>query len=240
MSPAVTRTLPRTRTFQRRRPWAAWWIAIGIAVLTNVALVVVLSQVSNLQQRLPEVPQTVRTLRQVEPEIPPPLPPETREQTPEPREEPPVIALPTLELPSEPTIAALTLPNLPNLQPTLDLPLTVPAFATLTAEKNTEEANLWPGTGQPDEPAQLESAFDLERFYPRSARLRGISGQCRVRLTILEDGSVLTVHIFESTPRGVFEQATRELGRSLRFRPGRVAGKPVASTKDLIIDWTFK
>lgn len=239
MGPAVARLLPRTRTFQRRRPWAAWWIAVGVAVLTNLALVVVLSQVSNLQHPLPEAPQTVRTLRQVEPEAQPPPPPET-ERPVEPREEPQVIALPTLELPSEPAIAAITLPNLPNLQPSFDLPLTVPAFTVVGPPAAKDEANLWPGAGHPDEPAQLESTFDLERFYPRSARLRGISGQCRVRLTILEDGSVLTVHIFESTPRGVFEQATRDLGRSLHFRPGRVAGKAVASTKDLIIDWTLK
>jgi hypothetical protein len=38
----------------------------------------------------------------------------------------------------------------------------------------------------------------------------------------------------------VFERATEQLGRSLRFRPAKQGGKPVASTKDLIIDWTLK
>ena len=76
----TTNFLPRTRTFQRRRPLTAWWIAVAIAVLTNLALIVVLSQISNLHQPLPAAPLTVRTLRQVEPETPPLPPPETLEQ----------------------------------------------------------------------------------------------------------------------------------------------------------------
>lgn len=236
----TTNLLPRTRTFQRRRPLTAWWIAIGIAVLTNLALIVVLSQISNLHQPLPAAPLTVRTLRQVEPETPPPLPPETLEQPTKEVQAQPVLALPALELPSESAPMALTLPDMPKLAVSLDLPLNIPAFSAAKPSANTDTATLWPGPGKPDQSAQLESTFDLERFYPRAARLRGIAGQCRVRLTIIEDGSVLSVAIFESTPAGVFEQATRDLARSLRFRPALVDGKPVASAKDLIIDWTLK
>ena len=238
----TTNLLPRTRTFQRRRPLTAWWIAIGIAVLTNLALIVVLSQISNLHQPLTAAPLTVRTLRQVEPETPPPLPtpPETLEQPTKEVQAQPVLALPALELPSESAPMALTLPDMPKLAVSFDLPLNIPAFSAAKPSANTDTATLWPGPGKPDQSAQLESTFDLERFYPRAARLRGIAGQCRVRLTIIEDGSVLSVAIFESTPAGVFEQATRELARSLRFRPALVDGKPVASAKDLIIDWTLK
>ena len=238
----TTNLLPRTRMFHRRRPLTAWWIAVGIAVLTNLALIVVLSQISNLRQPLPAAPLTVRTLRQVEPETPPPPlpPPETLEQPTEEIQAQPVLALPALELPSESTPMALTLPDMPKLAVSLDLPLNIPAFSAAKPSASTDTATLWPGPGKPDQSAQLQSTFDLERFYPRSARLRGVVGQCRVRLTIIEDGSVLSVAIFESTPAGVFEQATRELARSLRFHPALVDGKAVASTKDLIIDWTLK
>lgn len=238
----TTNLLPRTRTFQRRRPLTAWWIAIGIAVLTNLALIVVLSQISNLHQPLPAAPLTVRTLRQVEPEtqLPLPTPPETLEQPTKEVQAQPVLALPALELPSESAAMALTLPDMPKLAVSLDLPLNIPAFSAAKPSANTDTATLWPGPGKPDQSAQLESTFDLERFYPRAARLRGIAGQCRVRLTIIEDGSVLSIAIFECTPAGVFEQATRDLARSLRFRPALVDGKPVASAKDLIIDWTLK
>lgn len=236
----TTNLLPRTRTFQRRRPLTAWWIAVAIAVLTNLALIVVLSQISNLHQPLPAAPLTVRTLRQVEPEMPPLPPPETLEQPTEEIQAQPVLALPALELPSESTPMALTLPDMPKLAVSLDLPLNIPAFSAAKPSASTDTATLWPGPGKPDQSAQLQSTFDLERFYPRAARLRGIVGQCRVRLTIIEDGSVLSVAIFECTPAGVFEQATRELARSLRFHPTLVDGKPVASAKDLIIDWTLK
>jgi periplasmic protein TonB len=237
----TTTLLPRTRTFHRRRPLTAWWIAVGIAVLTNIALVVILSQISNLRQPLPAAPLTIRTLRQVEPEPPPPLPPsETIEQPTEDVQAQLILALPALELPSESAPTALAFPDMPKLAVSLDLPLNIPAFSAAKPSANTDQATLWPGAGKPDQSAQLESTFDLERFYPRAARLRGIVGQCRVRLTIIEDGSVLSVAIFESTPAGVFEQATRDLARSLRFRPALVDGKPVASTKDLIIDWTLK
>jgi protein TonB len=237
----ATRQLPRTRTFQRRRPWTAWWAAAVIAVVVNLVLVVVLSQVSNLHVPLPEPPLAVRTLRAVEPEPPLPPPAQPRPQTPQEPPPPLTVALPALDLPLQTPTPQLSVPDLPRLDRPLDLPLQVPAFATLTPTAPTSDtASQWPSPGAVDEPAQLESAFDLERFYPRAARLRGISGQSRVRLTILEDGSVLTAQVFESSPQGVFEQATRELARSLKFRPGRVGGKVVASTKDLIIDWTVK
>ncbi|HEX3133444.1 MAG TPA: hypothetical protein VHX44_07660, partial [Planctomycetota bacterium] len=150
MSPAV-RLLPRTRTFQRRRPWTAWWAAVGIAVVVNLGLVLVLSQISNLHVPAPEAPQSVRTIRQVEPEPPPP-PPERPETPPEPVEEPVAVALPTLDLPAAPTPNALSLPDAPNLETTFDLPLSVPAFTAIAA---TTTADAPPGAlvlGEPDQP----------------------------------------------------------------------------------------
>jgi protein TonB len=239
MSPAAARLLPRTRTFQRRRPLRAWWIAAVIALVVNVAVVIGLSQISHLHVPAPEAPLSVRTIRQVEPELPPPPPPQ-RETPPEPVEEPLAIALPTLDLPTAPSPEAITLPDVPNLDATIDLPLTVPDFTTIAAV-GTPDAVSGPLTfSEPDQPAEIESAFDLERFYPRSARLRGIEGRSRLRIVIDAGGTVTHVTVFEATPAGVFEQATERLGRSLRFRPAKQGGKPVASTKDLIIDWTLK
>lgn len=239
MSPAAARLLPRTRTFQRRRSTRAWWIAAGIAIAVNLGLVVVLSQISHLHVPAPEAPQSVRTIRQVEPEQPPPPPPQ-RETPPEPVEEPLAVALPTLDLPAAPSPDALGLPDVPNLDGAFELPLSVPSFTTV-APTATPAAPAGPLTlGEPDQPAELESTFDLERFYPRSARLRGIEGRSRMRITVDANGTVTSVTVFEGTPAGVFEQATERLARSLRYRPARQAGKAVATTKDLIIDWTLK
>ena len=115
-----------------------------------------------------------------------------------------------------------------------------PSFTTI-APATTPAAVVGPSSlGEPDQPAELESTFDLERFYPRSARLRGISARTRMRITIDATGKVANITVLESTPTGVFEEATDRLASSLRFRPARQAGKPVATTKDLIIDWTLK
>jgi protein TonB len=239
MSPAAARLLPRTQTFRRRRTGRAWWIAAGIAITVNLALVVVLSQISNLHVPAPEAPQSVRTIRQVEPETPPP-PPERTEQPPEPVEEPLAVALPTLDLPTAPDPQAVALPDVPNLDASFDLPLNVPAFTTVASAVAKDGPAGALVLGEPDQPAELEATFDLERFFPRAARLRGISGRSRLRLTIDTTGVVSVVTVQESTPAGVFERATEQLGRSLRFRPAKQGGKPVASTKDLIIDWTLK
>lgn len=239
MSPAAARLLPRTRTFQRRRTGRGWWIAAGIAIVVNLALVVVLSQISHLHLPAPEAPQSVRTIRQVEPELPPPPPPQ-RETPPEPVDEPLAVALPTLDLPAAPSPDALALPDVPNLDATFDLPLAVPDFTTIAPVATTDAVTGPLILGEPDQPAELESTFDLERFFPRSARLRGIAGRTRMRIVIDASGKVTQVSVIESTPAGVFEQATERLGRSLPFRPAKQGGKPVASTKDLIIDWTLK
>lgn len=214
-------------------------MAAGIAIVVNLGLVIVLSQISNLHVPVPEAPLSVRTIRQVEPETPPP-PPETQERPPEPIDEPIAVALPTLDLPATPNQSNLSLPDVPNLDATFDLPLSVPAF-TAVGPVSTPDAPTGALTlGEPDQPAVLESTFDLERFYPRSARLRGITGRSRMRITIDANGAVQAVTVFESTPTGVFEQATERLGRSLRYRPAKRDGKTVADTKDLIIDWTLK
>lgn len=239
MSPAAARLLPRTQTFRRRRPLRAWWIAALIAIVTNVGVVIVLSQISHLHVPLPEAPLSVRTIRQVEPELPPPPPPQ-RETPPEPIEEPLAIALPTLDLPTTPSPDTLALPDLPNLDAIFDLPLSVPNFTTIASVATPDVAAGALTVGEPDQPAELQGAFDLERFYPRSARLRGIQGRSRLRLTIDERGVVTNVTVYEATPAGVFDRATEQLGRSLPFTPARRDGKPVASTKDLIIDWTLK
>lgn len=240
MSPAVARLLPRTRSFRRRRPLRAWWAAVIVAVVANLALVVVLSQVSHLHQAPPAAPLSVRTLRQAEPEPPPP-PPERREQPAERPEEIPTISLPTLELPAAPAPGVLALPEVPNLVASLDLPLSMPAFAAIAPVSAPAAPLAAAGLGEPDRPAERLADFDLDKHYPRTARLRNITGRSRVRISIDSEGRVTGAEVLESTPPGVFEKATEQLGRSLRYRgPAMRGGRPVPSTEDLIIDWTLK
>lgn len=234
------RGLPRTRSFQRRKPVRLWWLALAIAVTVNLGVVVGLAQVSHLHGQTVEPPLAVRSMHQVEP--PPPPPPEeqreAREQQPE---EAVPVALPSLDLPSASPTSSLTLPSLGSLDATFDLPLGIPAFTTVGAADGPPVAALGGGTGPAfDAPPELETSLDLQRYYPRAAKLRGVTGTTRVHLSIDLTGKVIDAQILESTPAGVFEEATLRMVRTFHFRPATRAGKPVAALRDIPIAWTIK
>jgi len=91
-----------------------------------------------------------------------------------------------------------------------------------------------------DTPPERVGDFDLDRFYPRLAKQRGITGSTRLRLHISDAGRVVAVEVQSSDPPGVFEQAAERLARSLHFRPAIRAGQAVAAQQDTIIAWTLK
>lgn len=242
MSFAEHASLPRTRSLRRARTPRAWWIATGTAVAVNLGIVVALSQVSRLHAPAPEAPLAVRTLRKA-PEPDPPQPPETPpESAADAAAEAVPVALPSLDLPAVPS-SGLALPQVASLDMPLVLPLAVPAFAALGPPVDAAAMPAAAGTGAPpafDSPAQREGTFDLDRFYPRAARLRNVTGSTSIRLAISAEGRVTAVEVLESTPPGVFEQAAERLARTLRFRPATAGGKPVASQQDTTITWTMK
>lgn len=243
MSFAEHASLPRTRSLRRARTPRAWWVAVGTAIVVNLSIVVGLSQVSRLHSPAIAPPLAVRSLRQVDEPEPPPPPPETpRESRDELVEDTIPIALPSLDLPAT-TASDLTLPQIASLDDPLTLPLSVPPFVPLGPPGDGLDAPPTAGGGGPlafDTPAQREGAFDLDRFYPRTARLRGITGSSRLRLTISAEGRITAVEVLDSTPPGVFEHAAERLARTLRYRPATAAGKPVASELETSIQWTIK
>jgi len=235
MSAAV---LPRTRSL-RQRPLRLWWLAVGLALLANLAVVVGLSQASRLLASEPEPPLSVRSLRQ-RPAEPPPPPPQTAPERPaEPT--PLAVALPSLDLPAAAPDGALALPALGTLDVALDLPLHVPAFAIAAPAGGPAAA---PFAAQPlapfDRPAELVGAIDLARHYPRTARQRGTTGRSRLRLEIDAAGRVTAVSVLASEPAGVFDAAAERLGRSLSFRPAERAGQPAASVLEQVVAWELQ
>jgi protein TonB len=235
----MTAVLPRTRSFHRARPMRLWWLATGLALLVNLAVVVGLSQVSRLHPAVAEPPLAVRSLRRSEVETPPP---------------PPVVepaptfaaavagappAMPSLDLPALGPPDALTLPALGSLDADLVLPLVLPAFTASDAPAG-QLASAGSAPPEVDAPAQLIGGFDLDHFYPRSARMRGLAGSTRLRLAIAADGQVSGVEVLSSDPPGVFEQAAERLGRSLRHHPATRAGQPVASVLERTIVWQVR
>jgi TonB family protein len=230
--------LPRTRSFRRARPMRLWWLAVGLALLVNLGVVVGLSQVSRLHAAAPEPPLAVRTLHRLDRPPPP-----RSEPVPEPRQlqaaVAPRLALPSLDLPTLGATSELSLPALSSGSSSLDalLPMSMPAFAAVGLPV---EPGLEAITPDVDSPAERIGAFDLDRYYPRSAKLRGLTGNSRVRSAIGADGRVTSVTVVESTPSGVFEQAAERLALGLRYRPATRGGQPVASLQDTIIAWTLK
>lgn len=231
--------LPRTRSFQRRKPVRLWWLALAIAVTVNLGVVVGLAQVSHLHVTPLSPPLAVRSMHQVDPPPPPP-PEEQREASETPPEEEVAVALPSLDLPSVSQTSSLTLPSVGSLDATLSLPLGIPAFTTVGAGDGPPVVD---GAGGPpvfDSPAVLETALDLERYYPRAAKLRGITGSTKVHITIDSSGRVTEVQALESTPIGVFEEAALRMVRTFHFRPFQLSGKTVPGTYDTTIVWNFK
>lgn len=63
--------------------------------------------------------------------------------------------------------------------------------------------------------------------FPERARQSGIQGFVTLRIKIRADGSVDTVQVVESSPRGVFEEPAIASIKRWQFRPGIYQGDPV-------------
>lgn len=243
MSFAEHASLPRSRSFRRVGTPRLWWIAVGTAIAANLGMVVVLARISRLHPAAAEPPLAVRTLRQLDQPEPPPPPPERPRESDETEVAEAVpISLPSLDLATAPSGSDLTLPAVGQSDLSLALPLAVPAFTAAGPPADGPPSAATGPSGPPafDTPAQREGAFDLDRYYPRSARMRGITGTSRVRIAISAEGRVTAVEVLESSPAGVFEQAAERLAHGLRFRPATAAGAPVPSVQDTTITWMMK
>jgi protein TonB len=64
--------------------------------------------------------------------------------------------------------------------------------------------------------------------FPARARQLGLSGWVTLSFVVDVDGSVQDVHVVESDPPDVFDDAAMEAARGWRFEPGRDEGNPVA------------
>jgi protein TonB len=155
----------------------------------------------------------------------------TAAQSPVPSTPATVASLPRLDLPALSEAAAmppLAAPTSAAL-PALVLPTLAPPTLALTATPPS-----------PDIPASLLGGFDLERFYPREARARGWGGRTRLELSIDATGTVTAVRVIDSTPAGVFDEAARRLGVTLRFSPATRNGQALATRQPLLIAWTLQ
>ncbi|HAT10931.1 MAG TPA: hypothetical protein DCS97_10140 [Planctomycetes bacterium] len=233
----MSAALPRIRSLQLPRPARLWWIAVGSALFANLLVIIGLSQFSRFALATPVAPLAVRTLHRSPPEPSTPPPPVIRAQARPVAAAAPAIALPVLDLPTVGPVSELALPMLGAPPSAIELPLVI--LAALPVGDAGALAGL-PAEAPFDTPPERVGDFDLDRFYPRLAKQRGITGSTRLRLHISDAGRVVAVEVQSSDPPGVFEQAAERLARSLHFRPAIRAGQAVAAQQDTIIAWTLK
>jgi TonB family protein len=99
------------------------------------------------------------------------------------------------------------------------------------------------GLGQVDAPPRPINVATFQRAlaqrYPSKLRDAGRSGQVEVQFIVEEDGSVSHLGIVRFTD-AAFNQPTIEAVSLLRFRPGRVNGRPVRTWVQQPVEWSVQ
>jgi len=165
-------------------------------------------------------------------------------------------------LPPEPVLPAPPLPQRPAVDPppSATLPLLLEAVRTPSLDvppysvEAAEPALPAPAPARPTPKAKpgprrhlatsrgpvLVEPPNLADYYPRRARLQGVTGRTGVRLTVGADGRVTDVEILSSTPPGVFDNAAQRLGRSLQFQPALKDDRPTPAAVSLNLIWRLE
>ncbi len=81
---------------------------------------------------------------------------------------------------------------------------------------------------------------DLAGYYPRRAKIDGVTGKTTLRLDLSARGSVMNVTVISSTPEGVFETAAKRAAKTLTFRPALRNGQAIAVTTRLVMKWKLE
>lgn len=120
----------------------------------------------------------------------------------------------------------------------------VPAQASVAAEASSPPATAGPSAGGKAAAtatnglaAYGEDAVDerpsvvrrVEPRYPEQARRRREGGKVLVRLVVDAQGRPTECTVLASEPAGTFDAAALEAVRRFRFRPGKLAGRAVAT-----------
>jgi protein TonB len=242
------------------RPWRRHAIALAGTLAANAVLVMLLSSWAGADS--PDRPRPPRVVRlevadPVDPTEPPTEPPADRpagrveERPPAPAARPD-LPTPPLPEPAAPSLS-LELPPLPAIGSGLPpLPADVPAFLAAPAvsappvRPPIQQGSTADDPAGPSEPSGPSRGPVLLRppnpaeFYPRAARIRGVTGATVVRVSVSRDGRVVETAVVRSRPPGVFEEAARRLARSLTYRPALRDGRPVRAAHRVELVWRLE
>lgn len=223
----------------RRRDYRGVAVALATTLVVNGLLVVLLVLLTRPRELPFEAPVAIHRVTTVPPKkLPTTATVKSAVPTPTPAAAVAAAALPmpAIVLPPTATGAVLNLPELPVLD--IARPVTMPMVtAALPAGNSGAVAPVADASELVDEPPVLVNGFDLERFYPRNARLRGIEGVSSMRLELGIDGKVTASSIVVSEPPGVFDSAAKALCKTLHYTPARTRGTPVACAITLSVEW---
>lgn len=126
---------------------------------------------------------------------------------------------------SDPQVPQLAI-NMPKVSPDLSL-----------ASKNLlGDAQVGMGFGDGD----VIPLVRMPAQYPSKAMRRNIEGYVRAQLEVNEKGTVDSVKVIDSKPKGVFERSAIKALYKYKFKPHIVDGKPqsqtVTQTLDFVLD----
>jgi len=234
--------------------WARHGAALATALVLNGALVYFLVAWRSRERHAGPTPVRAVPLRVVETE---PRRADLAEPEPaeavvvEPPEAPPLPVPPVPQMPATLVLEAPAPLEVPlSASPATDVPLYVSKALdpVLGAPAPVRVRPPAPAAAPGARPQRVGSSRgpvmvkppNLSDYYPRRARMRGVTGKTQVRLTLDADGKVAQVAVLSSTPEGVFDTAARRVGRSLRFQPALRENRPVATSVVLNLVWRLE
>jgi periplasmic protein TonB len=186
-------------------------VVIAVALLLNAVLLATAALLGSerpLPQDISE-PQAVSLIKLKE-AVPPP--PEPEPEIKEPEEKPQLDFMPELASPS------LSGPDPLDINISLD-----PSLFSGGPKRGAFTFNA----DDLDEPPR--KIFGNQPPYPYRARQRNIEGEVKIKMLVRADGTVATVDILDSTPKGVWDESVKKTALKWRFTPGRLDGNPVPS-----------
>ena len=99
------------------------------------------------------------------------------------------------------------------------------------------DTDLSPGADSPTL-AATPANDDMEREYPRVARLMGLGGHATMTCTAMTDGRLEDCHVVDEDPAGLgFGAATIRVSVYFRVKPGVKDGKPVQGAITIPMRW---
>lgn len=215
-----------------------WLLAIGLSGLLNLFLFGIMP---GLVRRAPAPPedleeiQSVRVVRIKRPETPP----RKKEKIPPPKPEVPPKQARKLSRMQAP-VPARVRPRLPfELNPKLpefSNSLTMPPLSSFSMDTRTPRGLYMPG----DLDGPLTALSRVPAIYPLRARRLGIQGWVKVAFTVTAEGMVEDIRVVKAEPEGIFERAVTECVAQWRFKPGTMAGTPVAARAETVLKFTLE